>query len=103
MAARRLKIETTIMISTRVKPDLLDDLMFIMFCCFCSVRGVNEATGGLIISAVSLTDFLLRPRVGKGAFEMPTEGLDLRCKPLAGKPLVEPASEIVQKRQRAAA
>src|SRR5579862_9608213 len=47
IAANRPMMATTIMISTNVKPDLREVLMFIL--CFCLSRcGVNESTGGLI-------------------------------------------------------
>src|SRR6266446_363930 len=49
MAANRPMMATTIMISTRVKPDLLDVLIFI-FCSLLSIRGVNAATGWLLLS-----------------------------------------------------
>jgi hypothetical protein len=53
MAARRPIMATTIMISTSVKPDLFDVLIFIINYVLSVFYGVNEATGGLIISSVS--------------------------------------------------
>src|ERR1043166_4864868 len=46
MAANNPMMATTIMISTSVKPDLFDALIFILTLCF-SNGGVNSATGGL--------------------------------------------------------
>ena len=46
MAANRPMMATTIMISTRVKPVLREERIFIQFDSFC--RGVNEALNGFI-------------------------------------------------------
>src|SRR5205823_7011832 len=52
---------TTIMISTNVKPELFDTLIFILFVAFFG-HGVNEATGGLLLLLhLSFTNCLLRP------------------------------------------
>src|ERR1017187_9394294 len=48
IAASKPMMATTIMISTRVKPDLRDVLFFILSLSFCCC-GVNEATSGFII------------------------------------------------------
>src|SRR6266571_9342643 len=61
IAARRPMMATTIMISTNVKPDLREVLMFILVVCL-SVCGVNEAAGGLVLFRLPFTHCLRRPR-----------------------------------------
>lgn len=71
IAANRPMIATTIMISTRVKPDLREVLIFI--CSSFVVRGVNLAAGGLISSVVGLFTYcLLRPHGRQIAPPVPT-------------------------------
>ena len=62
---------TTIMISTRVKPDLRSDLIFIRL--LFSTRGVNLAVGGFIlfIIAFAFTDCLLPTAILGLAIVMP--------------------------------
>jgi hypothetical protein len=54
---------TTIMISTSVKPLLLDTLFFILTLSFCC-DGVNEATSGLIIIALIVHELLVATATG---------------------------------------
>src|SRR6266436_2649596 len=60
IAARRPIMATTIIISTNVKPDLREVLMFILLfvSLFC---GVNVAAGGLVLFRLPFTHCLLRP------------------------------------------
>src|SRR3954449_4528277 len=63
MAARRPMMATTIMISTKVKPEFFEVLIFILFYLVVCFYGVSEAIGRFIISAVSLTFCLLLPHL----------------------------------------
>src|SRR5205814_2854072 len=60
IAANRPIMATTIMISTNVKPDLRELLMFILYFVFL-FGDVNETTGGLVIISKSFTDCLSLP------------------------------------------
>src|SRR5258708_31943084 len=61
IAARRPIMATTIMISTNVKPDLREFLMFILLLFVSLFCGVNEAAGGLVFFRLSFTHCLFRP------------------------------------------
>ena len=62
IAANRPMMATTIMISTRVKPDLREVLVFILvFILLC--RGVNSAPGGLFMITLLFTDCLMQPHL----------------------------------------
>src|SRR5437867_13044889 len=64
IAANRPMMATTIMISTNVKPDLRDVWIFILtFLPFCR-RGVNKATGGLLLWQFLFTHCLLPTATG---------------------------------------
>src|SRR6266571_1283287 len=58
IAANRPIMATTIMISTNVKPDLREVLIFIL-CIVFLLCGVNETTGGLTLVQLSSTYCLL--------------------------------------------
>src|SRR5258706_10662624 len=87
IAASRPMMATTIMISTRVKPDLFEVLTFIM--CLAFFGGVNKASGGFKRLQFLFTNCLPHPRRWQHQH--------LRCQLLPGHDVLEHATPINKK------
>src|SRR5260370_8321954 len=79
IAANNPIMATTIMISTRVKPDFLDALIFILPLLFAFVsRGVNKATGWLFFNAFFSHGISCRNRVSEdSANHIPPQSIQI--------------------------
>src|ERR1051326_8112486 len=84
IAANNPMMATTIMISTRVKPDLLFVLFCITLLSFFLSHGVNKAEGGLLLLLTMFTDCLLQPRCSNSSKPNATVSFKKNPKELCG-------------------